>query len=418
MRKRHVAGLAVILILVPCAAAQPAYRNLNFETVVGGRPWGWSYGGIGYDFAPDHTTAFSGDQSIRISYISGPVNSPMVYQYLPIDLVRGKHVRFSGYVKTTGIANGAAYLALQVDTSFPDLAPADGVVGTTGWQAFSIERDIGADASYVTISGVLAGTGTVWFDAFEVSVDGVPLAQGQPPNVGEPTMDQVNWVRQAANPFWTPDPKNGLDDLWPLKNIVGDSRIVGLGEGTHGTSEFFRVKHRILEYLATEMGFTIFAMEANMPEADRLNDYILNGTGDPKKLLQAFQLWPWKTEEVLDLILWMRQFNLSGKGRVQFTGFDMQYGAAAVANVSEFIAQADPSYLSMANSALALARAVQSKYEAGISQPAGDILAATDAVHAVWQWLTDHRADYLSNYAASTVDWAIQMPGSWNRQRT
>ncbi len=70
-----------------------------------------------------------------------------------------------------------------------------------------------------------------------------------------------------------------------LKDVVGDARIVSLGEATHGTREFFRMKHRMLEFLATEMRFSIFSIEANMPEAYRLNDYVLNGVGDPKKLL-------------------------------------------------------------------------------------------------------------------------------------
>ncbi|HYN07815.1 MAG TPA: hypothetical protein VES67_10525 [Vicinamibacterales bacterium] len=77
----------------------------------------------------------------------------------------------------------------------------------------------------------------------------------------------------------TPEAGRGFADLQPLKTISGDARIVSLGEATHGTREFFQLKHRILEFLATEMGFTIFSIEANMPEAYRLNDYVLTGAG-------------------------------------------------------------------------------------------------------------------------------------------
>ena len=48
--------------------------------------------------------------------------------------------------------------------------------------------------------------------------------------------------------------------------MIGDAHIVSLGEATHGTAEFFRMKHRLVEFLASEMGFTVFAIEANMPE--------------------------------------------------------------------------------------------------------------------------------------------------------
>src|SRR5262249_29058714 len=96
--------------------------------------------------------------------------------------------------------------------------------------------------------------------------------------------------------------------------------------------------------LATEMGFTTFAIEANMPEAFRVNDYVLRGEGDPKELLRGMYFWTWNTQEVLDMILWMREFNASGKGRIEFLGFDMQDPRVAAQNVRRFVARADPEY--------------------------------------------------------------------------
>ncbi len=68
------------------------------------------------------------------------------------------------------------------------------------------------------------------------------------------------------------EPQSGFSDLEGIKEIVGDSSIVALGECTHGTREIFQMKHRLVEFLATEMGFNPFAIEANMPEAQRLNE--------------------------------------------------------------------------------------------------------------------------------------------------
>jgi erythromycin esterase-like protein len=119
---------------------------------------------------------------------------------------------------------------------------------------------------------------------------------------------------------------------------------VSLGEATHGTREFFQLKHRMLEYLATEMGFTIFSIEANMPEAYRLNDYVLKGEGDPARLLSGMYFWTWNTEEVLDMIKWMREFNQSGKGRVEFTGFDMQTPNVAAEIAAKFLKSKDEAY--------------------------------------------------------------------------
>src|SRR5258708_3787765 len=134
----------------------------------------------------------------------------------------------------------------------------------------------------------------------------------------------ATWVRTHAIPLTTVEANNGFNDLQPLKPLIGDARIVSLGEATHGSREIFQLKHRMIEFLASEMGFTIFAIEANMPEAYRVNDYVLNGTGDPAQLLRGMYFWTWDTEEVLTMIKWMRAFNQSGKGRIEFTGCAMQ----------------------------------------------------------------------------------------------
>jgi erythromycin esterase-like protein len=132
--------------------------------------------------------------------------------------------------------------------------------------------------------------------------------------------------------------------MQPLKKMIGDARIVSLGEATHGSREIFQLKHRMMEFLATEMGFSIFSIEASMPEAYRLNDYVLNGKGDPAKLIKGMYFWTWDTQEVLDMVLWMREFNKSGKRRVEFTGFDMQYPVVASGIVRDFVEKADSEY--------------------------------------------------------------------------
>ncbi len=165
------------------------------------------------------------------------------------------------------------------------------------------------------------------------------------------------WVRTHAIPLTTVEANNGFKDLQPLKSLIGDARIVSLGEATHGSREIFQLKHRMIEFLASEMGFTIFAIEANMPEAYRVNDYVLNGNGDPAQLLRGMYFWTWDTEEVLTMIKWMRAFNQSGKGRIEFTGFDMQTPTVALDLARQFVAQNDPAYLAtFAESASLVAR--------------------------------------------------------------
>jgi erythromycin esterase len=173
---------------------------------------------------------------------------------------------------------------------------------------------------------------------------GLACAQSTQQNFSGPDQPAVDWIKANAVRLKTPEAGNGFADMQPLKKMIGNARIVSLGEATHGTREFFQLKHRMLEFLATEMGFTIFSIEANMPEAYRLNDYVLSGVGDPAKLLKGMYFWTWDTQEVLAMIQWMREFNKSGKGRVQFTGFDMQTPDVAAVIVRDFVTKNDTAY--------------------------------------------------------------------------
>ncbi len=159
----------------------------------------------------------------------------------------------------------------------------------------------------------------------------------------------TNWVNKNCIPIKDVTAENGFEDLKPLDNLIGDATIVALGECTHGSSEIFSMKHRMLEYLVKEKGFTMFSIEANMPEAYALNRYIINGEGDPKKLLAGMYFWTWNTQEVLDMIEWMKKYNDTSKMKIMFTGFDMQIPIVAVKIVRDFATIHQPSLLSAIN---------------------------------------------------------------------
>jgi erythromycin esterase-like protein len=154
--------------------------------------------------------------------------------------------------------------------------------------------------------------------------------------------EQAAWLLENAIEFETAEAGHGFDDLEPLREVIGEARIVALGETTHGTREHFQMKHRLMEYLASEMGFTIFSIEASTPEAYRVNEHVLEGKGDPKSLIGGMYFWTWNTLEVLAMVEWMREFNEAGRGPIHFTGFDMQTPDVAMQIVKDFIAQIDP----------------------------------------------------------------------------
>jgi erythromycin esterase len=159
-----------------------------------------------------------------------------------------------------------------------------------------------------------------------------------------PPAEVVGYIAERGVALATTEPGSDLGDLEPLGELIGEARVVALGEATHGTREFFQLKHRLLEYLVAEHGFTVFALEANQPECRALDDYVLHGKGDARRALAGIYAEVWQTEELLALIEWMRAWNADPQhaAKVRFAGYDMQASPVAYATVAAFVRQHAP----------------------------------------------------------------------------
>ncbi|MFI9561562.1 erythromycin esterase family protein [Nonomuraea endophytica] len=153
--------------------------------------------------------------------------------------------------------------------------------------------------------------------------------------------DVVDALDAAAKPL--------TSDLTPFGRMVGDAKVVGVGEATHSSSEFYTLNKQLFSYLATEKGFTTFAREISWATGVRLNDYVLNGKGDPGAILHAESRGPYDlfdNRELLDLITWMRGHNTTHKEKVQFMGADLLYpGGVLFDQVLAYVKQARPRLL-------------------------------------------------------------------------
>ncbi|MEV6885979.1 erythromycin esterase family protein [Streptomyces sp. NPDC051135] len=135
-----------------------------------------------------------------------------------------------------------------------------------------------------------------------------------------------------------------LSDLEGLGRMVGDARVVGLGEASHSAHEFFTLKQRLFRRLVATKGFTTFVLEASWSTGLRLDAYVTRGSGDPARIMREEfqgQYVFWNTQEYLDLIRWMRRYNTSHPGRPQlrFAGNDLGYaGPEAFAQVTDYLA--------------------------------------------------------------------------------
>ena len=133
-----------------------------------------------------------------------------------------------------------------------------------------------------------------------------------------------------------------------LVERVGNAQVVLLGEATHGTSEFYRMRARITKELIERHGFDFVAVEADWPDAARVDDYVL---GDRPRSdaaiappLHAFPRWMWRNEEVHEFIAWLRARNLARdrNDRVGFHGLDLYSMFTSIAAVLAYLDDVDP----------------------------------------------------------------------------
>ncbi len=151
----------------------------------------------------------------------------------------------------------------------------------------------------------------------------------------------VNAVNKQLIPLKTLDPDADYSDLQPLKKILSDKSIIGIGEATHGTKEFFVFKHRMLEFLVKEMGFKTFVIEDDFGGMQTINDYVLNGKGDIDNCIKNLGFGIWMTQEVKNMIVWIKEYNDTqiASNKVQFFGCDMQWGTTAMGLLKDHLTE-------------------------------------------------------------------------------
>jgi erythromycin esterase-like protein len=158
-------------------------------------------------------------------------------------------------------------------------------------------------------------------------------------------------LRAAARPL-----TGAASDYDPLLELVGNARFVLLGEATHGTAEFYQERARITQRLIEERGYTAVAVEADWPDALRVNRYV-RGDGsdqDGRAALSGFErfpAWMWRNTAVLEFVEWLRRHNDasrasagsgSGLPLVGFYGLDLYSLFTSIQEVLRYLDQVDP----------------------------------------------------------------------------
>ena len=152
-------------------------------------------------------------------------------------------------------------------------------------------------------------------------------------------------IREAAHPL-----TGSFGDYDPLMRLVGSARLVLLGEASHGTHEFYRHRAQITKRLIAEKGFTAVALEADWPDAYRVNRYVRGEGADAEAIdalagFKRFPAWMWRNADVLDFVGWLRAYNDGlppTAKKVGFYGLDLYSLHASIEAVLDYLDKVDP----------------------------------------------------------------------------
>jgi len=354
---KTVAFLLLVNYVLTANGQQPL--NLGFEklSVEGmARPWGWELVSNSNDMVLlDSLTKKSGKYSLRFERKEDiKINDTSFVRYgIEGYELANRQIEIKGWIKTEGLS-GTAFCKLsyyQGDEEKKLLSPP--LNGTVNWKQVSIRMNIAAGTKFVDIDLCQNGAGKVWFDDFSLSIYGRLVKEVQ---IAEPfSSEQLKWLNDHSSPLYSfdagsKDKPSSFKDLASLKNAAADARIIALGEATHGTSEFFRMKHRMLEFAIMELGVRIFAIEDNQLVVERVNRYVLGGQGTARSSM-AGMFSVWQTHEVHNMIQWVRDYNEAHPGdMVEFVGFDMQNLQQPIDSLFSFLKTQDSAlFLSTSN---------------------------------------------------------------------
>ncbi|HYK22463.1 MAG TPA: erythromycin esterase family protein [Pyrinomonadaceae bacterium] len=152
-------------------------------------------------------------------------------------------------------------------------------------------------------------------------------------------------IRDAAEPL-----SGSVHDYDSLLALVANARLCLLGEATHGTHEFYRERAEITKRLIKEKGFTAIAVEADWPDAFRVNRYV-RGLSDDANASEAlggfkrFPTWMWRNTVVVDFVEWLRDYNASlpaGAAKIGFYGLDLYSLYTSIEAVLSYLNTIDP----------------------------------------------------------------------------
>lgn len=273
-----------------------------------------------------------------------------LYHDLPVAAAGGHAVTLSGRIRTQAVKDGWAGLFLDVEARGQLVAyknsGENGARGDMEWREFSIRVPVAPNAETVLVGTLMTGTGSAWFSDLKVVVDGeskvAPAVLRDVQVPPRPTPSQTLLAESdltlppaavpTVAPAWRRDVlahrhpirslfSNDFSDLAFLGPMLGDRRVIQLGESSHGVAEFSWIKVRLIKFLHEKLGFDVIAFESSMTDCEAAGE--MAAKENPEKIMQGCVFGIWNTDEVLALFDYLRETQASPHP-LHLTGFDIQ----------------------------------------------------------------------------------------------
>ncbi|OEJ30173.1 erythromycin esterase family protein [Streptomyces subrutilus] len=237
-----------------------------------------------------------------------------------------------------------------------------------------------------------------------------------------PQAEALRALERAAQPLRSTEPGGSTADLRALDAMIGDAKVVGLGEATHGSHEFFAMKQRLFSHLVQEKGFTAFALEMSWTAGLRIDEYLQGGPGDARRIAkETLTGSPWEREEFVSLIAWMRRYNDRHPGRkVHFMGNDVgapKLGDAVFDRVLSYVRTSRPQNLPRLEELYAGLRPLDDVFaylrkpvaerrrHATTAQQAFDLVTAHKVTgDDAYEWAEQHARNIAQTFAFTSLD--------------
>lgn len=421
---RFVVRIIVSLILCFSLPIKAQKLNFGFEKLSAEgihRPYGWNVNRYAQNINAvcDSASARTGQYALKIE--SKPYADTGTFElafFIEPSQIINKKVDVNTWIKSNEFQGNCGLILEAVgekDQEYLTLSQDPNLISKAErWTQIKTSLTVPDGSSSILVRLVFQGKGNVYFDDLELKVNGrkrteVPIA---PAFTGEQLMEVYDHSKAfktvEPSPEANPNPAS-FEDLSYFKEIVGDARIIALGESTHGTSEFFKLKHRLLQYAALELGVRVFILEDNQLLVERINTYVLTGSGEAERVMKGL-FAVWNTQEMLELIKWTRTYNVAHPvDPIEFVGMDVQNPKLALQHLEEFILHRDEQ---LYRKSYKLLKGIRKNWSQSFMQSIDTLKAWDKAAELNYKLIEQHKEEWLQeckNKADSvTVEWVLK----------